>query len=416
MYGPSKEARRVSEIGDDPANEKTGPPNAAQKIMRTIGGDLGLVSMAGLLQLLSGTQAKGFLTISKADQKKTILFGPDGIRLVSGVRRAHPLGQILIRSGRITPTQLDELLKEQQASRKRLGDLVAERGLLPQDTIEQALRDQVAEEIYDLFSWTDAKFYFVEGTSDSVPEGAGPLASVVLDANITSFMIEAARRSDEVERIRAVLPSDDLIVRRVELPVAFEDPAIDPDAALQILVLADGKRTVGKIAEESLYPKFTVLRTLYALVQRGVLKVRSRTDAETSTNLGPKAPDVMVTFAPAKGLTVLLVSALISFRNMLAWFLRKEGYTVIELGAWSEAGGLLPQLAVHAVILDVSIDTDDALTICQRVRTTTGIPFVVLSENASKKALTNALHSGAHCVLVKPVKEKLLVARLAELR
>src|SRR5437764_1314970 len=82
--------------------------------------------------------------------------------VVAAARRAIPLGRILVRSGRITSGQLEAVLAEQRQSARRLGDLVIERGLVTREAIDQALRDQVAEEIYELFAWPEARFYFAE--------------------------------------------------------------------------------------------------------------------------------------------------------------------------------------------------------------------------------------------------------------
>jgi len=46
--------------------------------------------------------------------------------------------------------------------------------------IASALREQVAEEIYDLFTWTGARFTFLEAVDGAAPPDQGPLASVVL--------------------------------------------------------------------------------------------------------------------------------------------------------------------------------------------------------------------------------------------
>jgi DNA-binding response OmpR family regulator len=69
---------------------------------------------------------------------------------------------------------------------------------------------------------------------------------------------------------------------------------------------------------------------------------------------------------------------------------------------------------VQAVVLDVSIGTDDGLAVCEGLKDAVGVPFVLLSENASRKAVANAIRSGAASVLVKPIKEELLIERLAE--
>jgi hypothetical protein len=241
--------------------------------MRAFGGDLGILGLANLLQVISMSEAKGFLMISQGELKKNIQFFSQGIRLVSGVRRAIPLGQILVRSGRITAAQLDELLLEQGKSARRLGDLVIDRGLLTQKALDLALRDQVAEEIYDLFTWPEAKFYFAESDSDSLPNGAGPLAEVLLGADVIKLLVEAARRTDEMARIRSEIPVDQLVPRRTGLELPLHDPEIERGAAMEILSLIDGKRSVDQIAQVSSFPRFTVLHSLYGLKQRGVLAI-----------------------------------------------------------------------------------------------------------------------------------------------
>ena len=82
--------------------------------MGQIKGDVEVLGISNLLQTLSMAGCKGYLTIVLEGQKKVIHFLDDGIRLISGARRTNPLGEILIRTGKITRDQLDELLAEQR--------------------------------------------------------------------------------------------------------------------------------------------------------------------------------------------------------------------------------------------------------------------------------------------------------------
>src|SRR6185295_3744288 len=129
----------------------------------------------------------------KQEQQKVIDFGTHGIRLVSGVRRTNPLGEILVRSGRISLEELDALLAEQKASKRRFGEVVVEKGIVTQQDVDYALREQVAEEVYDLFTWTNSTFVFTSDRSILNEIEPGPLSGVTLDMNIMSLMIEAAR-------------------------------------------------------------------------------------------------------------------------------------------------------------------------------------------------------------------------------
>jgi CheY-like chemotaxis protein len=368
--------------------------------MRTFGGDLGILGFENLLQMISLSEAKGFLMISQGELKKTIQFSTQGIRLFSGVKRVVPLGQILVRTGKMTAGQLNEILLEQCKTGQRLGELVVERGFMTQEDVDQALRDQVAEEIYELFAWPEAKFYFAEAEGDSLPTGAGPLSEVLLSADVISLMVEAARRSDEMARIRSEIPVDQLVPLRTDLELSPDDPGIDRDAAREIMFLADGTRSVEAIAQESSYPRFTVLHTLFGLKHRGVLAIGK-----------PSAPERR----PARP-GVLLISRELAFRSASATSLRNGGYSVSESDTWDRAGATLRQNAIAAIILDISFDSEDAVSICERIREDSRKPFIVLTEKATGQAFEAALQSGARYVLLKPVDEKVLLDRLARLQ
>jgi len=381
--------------------------------MGQIKGDVEVLGISNLLQTLSMAGCKGYLTIFQEAQKKVINFQDEGIRLVSGARRTNPLGEILMRTGKITRDQLDELLAEQRRTATPLGEIVARRGILDQAVIHSALREQVAEEIYDLFTWTGATFMFTEAVAGAPAGDPSPLASVLLDANVMSLMIEAARRVDELARIQSVIPDVRLVAERLELPASLDDPGLDRNAIEDILPLVDGERSVGHIIEESLFPKFTVLRTLYGLAQRGVIKIKDRGEGTTGPHTVIRRP---VTPSEergnASGRSVMLVSELPTFRQALALFIRSAGFDVIESRPNDDTQDFMRRAADVAVI-DVPLETEDGLLFCKLLRDKMKVPFIVLAGNTSKQAINNALQCGAKYVLVKPFKEDLLLERIA---
>jgi CheY-like chemotaxis protein len=381
--------------------------------MGEIRGDVEVLGISNLLQMLSLNHCEGFLTIQQEGQKKVIHFLPEGIRLVSGARRTNPLGEILMRTGKLTRDQLDELLAEQRRTGTALGELVSTRRILEPSVISSALREQVAEEVYDLFTWTGATFVFHESREGVPPSDHGPLAAVVLDTNMMSLMIEAARRVDELSRIQSIIPDVRLVAERLELPASLDDPSLDRNAIEDILPLVDGERTVGHIIEESLFPKFTVLRTLYGLSQRGVIKIRDRGDGvSTPVTVMRRATSPPEERYTAKGRTVLLLSELPTFRQALAMVLRSEGFDVIESRPSDETDNVL-RVSADVIVLDVPLETENGIAYCGVIRDRLKVPFIVLSGNASKQAIANAMQSGARFVLVKPFREDLLVERIA---
>jgi CheY-like chemotaxis protein len=382
--------------------------------MGVIKGDVEVLGISNLLQMLSVNRCKGYLTIHAENQKKVIRFLDEGIRLVAGARRTNPLGEILMRTGRISREQLDELLAEQRRTGVQLGEMVTSRGILEPGVIQSALREQVAEEIYDLFTWTGATFDFEEFLNDNATRShGGPLSSVVLDTNMVSLMLEAARRVDELTRIQSVIPDVRLLPERLELPAELDDPSLDRSAIEDILPLIDGERSVGHIIEESLFPKFTVLRTLYGLAQKGVIKIRDRGDASTAPHTVIRRPPVPVEDRGASGSgSVLLLSELPTFRQALSLVIRSAGYDVIESRPSDETAEVLRRNA-DLVLLDVPLETPDGLEFCKLVREKLQVPLIAMVGNASKQAVQNALQSGARYVLVKPFKEDLLLERIS---
>jgi CheY-like chemotaxis protein len=382
--------------------------------MGEVRGDVDVLGISNLLQMLSMNGCKGFLTIHQESQKKVLHFMDEGIRLVAGARRTNPLGEILIRTGKLTRDQLDELLAEQRRTGMPLGEIVQLRGILTKSVIESALREQVSEEVYDLFTWEDARFIFGTGADAQPPADSGPLAGVILDANMMSLMIEAARRVDELARIQSVIPDVRLVAERLELPASLDDPGLDRNAIEDVLPLVDGERSVGHIIEESLFPKFTVLRTLYGLAQRGVIKIKDKGDTALRSKTVLRRPPTRMEDRPSpRGRTVLLLSDLPTFRAALALCLRSEGFDAVEGAASELTPEGLAALAADVIVLDVPIETDDGLKLCANLREKTKTPFLVLSGNTSKQAIAHALQSGARYVLIKPVKEDLLLERIS---
>jgi len=381
--------------------------------MGTIKGDVEVLGISNILQMLTMAGCKGYLTIFQDNQKKVIHFQDEGIRLVSGARRTNPLGEILMRTGKITRDQLDEMLAEQRRTATPLGEIVSRRGILDPAIIQSALREQVAEEVYDLFTWTGATFMFSDGGVVATPGDPSPLANVLLDANVMSLMIEAARRVDELSRIQSVIPDVRLVAERLELPASLDDPSLDRNAIEDILPLVDGERSVGHIIEESLFPKFTVLRTLYGLAQRGVIKIKDRGEGSTGPHTVMRRQVTPVEErGESTGRSVMLVSELPTFRQALALFIRSAGFDVIESKPNDDTQDFSRRQADVAVI-DVPLETEDGLLFCKLLRDKMKVPFIVLAGNTSKQAINNALQCGARYVLVKPFKEDLLLERIA---
>ncbi len=224
-------------------------------------GDLKNVQLADLFQTLSQNQQQGVLTISAGGGSRRILFAPDGITLldpqVAGRRR---LGEILLSAGLITEEQLTEALREQSRSRKFLGETLIDAGRVTPEDLSRLLQVQVEEELYGLFRIDTGVFEFRDGQDgDSAIPQVNPM-------HVDGIVLEAARRLDEWRLIQEQIPD----LERIYVPTTAQ-PVEDEDANL-VLSYLDGRRSVQEAADALLTSPFTIAKILAELAEQGLVR------------------------------------------------------------------------------------------------------------------------------------------------
>jgi hypothetical protein len=254
--------------------------------MGILKGDVDILGLGNLLQLLSMNKREGVLTVVRANDRKTIHFAPSSIRLLSStMRRINRLGKILLRRKRITKEDLVALLKEQKLLGWKLGQIAVTSGLVKKKDIEEALREQIEEEIFDMFMWSEAAFEFAEGRTVRA-EPDNPLAGLSFDTNVTSLLLEAARRADELAMIRRILRDDEMVLSKFPFDVQVDELGTDLEAVEEVLSCLTGRRTVREVVQASIYPRFVTMRAIYRLLVLGYVKATDR-KGET-VRIGPR--------------------------------------------------------------------------------------------------------------------------------
>lgn len=384
--------------------------------MASLRGDTSLFSVADLLQHLSGMQKSGTLAITNGDNQKTIHLSPEGMRLVrTSNPRTSSLGEILIRTRKITRAELDQLLEQQKQTGKRLGELVAKLGKVSKQDIQNALREQCEEEIYDLFVWNEAKFEFEESPPPP-PNPDNPWSEIVLDSSPMGVMLEASRRADEMQMVMKAIRDESLVPFKTTRVFTPMNLGLSPDLLSAVYREINGRASVAEVVRKSLYPRFDALRAMYVLITKGFAKVVDREGAtvmvlehETKKRVAPAASKKSVPSVAPTGKSLLLLGDMIKYRSALALILRNAGYGVIEEVASGMTGLLAAKAKIDAVILDVSLNIDDGLTFCSWIRDNLGVPIMVLSADASREAGQRALECGAKAYVVKPFTSEVVL-------
>jgi len=235
-----------------------------------IRGSLREASLPDVLQLLAMGKKTGCLSVTHRQSFGNIYFDRGRICFASIVNRRDRLGDLLVKNGLITPTELDAAIGEQsQAPDRRLGEILISQRLLAREELFAYIKHQIEEAVYFLFTWTQGTFSF---EADIRPDAQDILVSI----NPESLLLEGARRVDEWSLIEKKIPSFDLIfaLDRQHL----EDTAVALTNEQETLIpLIDGERDVAALIDESGLGEFDVGKALYGLVTAGFLHRVGRT-------------------------------------------------------------------------------------------------------------------------------------------
>ncbi len=236
-------------------------------------GDLSTIGLAEVFQMISMSQKQGTLVVQDTDSRKCIFFGETGVKLLStGKRRGLRLGDLLIRAGKVSEEALASALERSRVERRLLGEVLVEGGLVSAEDIDELVRSQIEEEIYDLFVWKRAAFEFVEGPpAEAFKDPEGPVTQLSFDVN--SLLLEAVRRADEWKLISEKIPSNDSIFVFVSESDRREEDKTAPDRLKRVYRLIDGQTSVAELAEGTSVPRFDVSKALVDLVDRGRIRL-----------------------------------------------------------------------------------------------------------------------------------------------
>ena len=227
-----------------------------------IKGSLKEASLPDVIQLLFLGRRTGCLALADRHNFGTIYFDEGNIVYATIVNRRDRLGDILMRSGRITAEQLHGAVDRQGGEREqKLGEILVQEGAISREELQRYIRVQIEEAVYYLFTWNSGTFNFEAGVR---PEREDFLVRI----NPEYLLLEGARRVDEWSLIEKKLPSFDLIFAVDGDHLDQSAPELSPEQRL-LVPLMDGTRDVSQLMEESGLIEFEVGKALFGLITAG---------------------------------------------------------------------------------------------------------------------------------------------------
>ncbi len=224
---------------------------------RILEGVLRAVSVPDVLTFVNMLKKTGTLSLRTETSVRRLYWERGELVFASSNLPEESLGSFLVRHGRITPDQnLQSGLQVEPG--KRQGKVLVQMGILTPKQLWWAVKNQVLEIVYGLFSVREGTFFFEE-TEEANEE------KIKLSTSTTNIIMEGIRRLDEWPRIKELIPSDHLVP--LLTPSEVRDPGVRfLDGELEILALVDGRRSVRNIIYHSNLDEFETLRVLMAFV------------------------------------------------------------------------------------------------------------------------------------------------------
>lgn len=102
-------------------------------------------------------------------------------------------------------------------------------------------------------------------------------------------------------------------------------------------------------------------------------------------------------------------------RELLRFFLNKEGYLLQEAENGAQASDLLEKEQVHLAIVDVMMPGKNGLELCREIRDHYDIPVILLTAKGQVEDKEKGFLSGTDDYIVKPFEPKELLYRIKAL-
>jgi hypothetical protein len=279
-------------------------------------GNLRDFGIADVFQLIGQQRKTGVLEFTR-DEGEGVQLRFDHGNVVSAApitdRADQALGEMLVRCGRLTQSQLDRLKPESEATAQTLPRLAVARGWIEDEEVSHIEDVLTRETLFDVLRWEAGEFDF---RAQSV-EHSRELESLL---GAEQILMDSLRMIDEWHSFSEVVP-DDAVFQRVsgveEYRRRTELPADQAAQAECVFALVNGRISVRKIVDVSLLGTFDAVRLLADLRRREVIEPL---DAQALESLRA------VPVPPSRALRVALQRGVLGMAPLLALAL---------LGAWT---------------------------------------------------------------------------------
>src|ERR1043166_6360890 len=234
-----------------------------------IEGPLRELGIHDVFQLLDLSRKTGVLRVTSELRHNagTISFEGGAIIFAEIRSNPHPIGALLLRTGKIAEADLERArdMQQRQGDKRRLGEILIAIGALTPRELERQVRFQIEEVVFEVMSWREGYFSFTEGPITDLP------ADAAVRIPTEALLMEGARRIDEWSRIERRIPHLGVVPMLAPPQEGVEGGLDLLPPEWEMLAMINGARDVRAIASDLGRSEFDVAKTLFGLESAGVI-------------------------------------------------------------------------------------------------------------------------------------------------
>ncbi len=224
-------------------------------------GSLDAFGLPDIFQLLSYTKKTGGLHLRNGAVDGVVYFASGAVTGASGDRGRQTLARRLVGSGAVADGPLGEAVERAQREGVGVGRALLDARAVDADALRQAAQEQAVDAVFELLGWSQGDFSF--SVDEANPDDVG------VELATERVVAEAVARRETADQTSALIGSPAVVLAMPVVPPSQRDLSPDEWA---LVALADGRRTVGEIAELTGSGYVTVVQALAALAERGLLE------------------------------------------------------------------------------------------------------------------------------------------------
>ena len=249
-----------------------------------IEGPLKELGIHDVFQLLDLSRKTGVLRVTSElrDNEGHVWFENGSVLFAQLRSNPHPLGQLLVKAGKINEADLQRARDmQEQGDGRAIGEILVEIGAIATRELDRQVRFQSEEVIFEMMGWQEGHFSFEEGHEGAIP------ADATTHIRTEALLMEGARRIDEWSRINRKIPHTGVVPAFAASGEMKEGDLDLLPEEWEVLAAIDGERDLRGVAAYLSRSEFDVAKILFGLESAGVLTITQPKKAVSALSEAP---------------------------------------------------------------------------------------------------------------------------------